>query len=289
MKDKYCVIGRDVTHSPSPAMMNAAFRSLRIDAEYSAVSVPEARFARELGRLMASRFKGMNVTIPFKTAVIRWLSGLDAVATRVQAVNTVKMEEGGRYIGHNTDPDGIAGPLKEIAASLDVRNALLIGAGGAARAFCEAMNRIGCIDVGVAVRDVDRARKFVEEMEKAFPRMNLTLASMEDLHHLGHDLVFNATPMGAAGEPLPKELKRILPGSKVVFDAVYRPRETKLLAQAKRNGSEIIHGEEMLLHQGMAAFKLWTGMDAPEKVMRKALAGSTEGAVKKATRRRAAR
>jgi len=281
MKDMYCVIGRDVSRSPSPAMMNAAFRSLRIDAEYTAVSVPEARFVRELGRLMASRFKGMNVTIPFKTAVIPWLAGLDSVATRIQAVNTVKLEGDGRYIGHNTDPDGIVGPLQAVAASLEVRNAMLIGAGGAARAFCEAMNRIGCIDVAVAVRDVERSRKFVLEMEKAFPRINLTLASMDDLHHLNHELVFNASPMGAGGEPLPKELKRVLPGSKVVFDAVYRPRETKLLLEARRNGSEVIHGEEMLLHQGMAAFRLWTGRDAPEKVMRKALAGSPERATKK--------
>jgi len=262
-------------------MMNAAFRSLRIDAEYSAVSVHEARFVRELGRLMASRFKGMNVTIPFKTAVIPWLGGLDSVATRIQAVNTVKLEADGRYIGHNTDPDGIVGPLQAVAASLEVRNAMLIGAGGAARAFCEAMNRIGCLDVAVAVRDVERSRRFVLEMEKAFPRINLTLASMEDLHHLNHELVFNASPMGAVGEPLPKELKRVLPGSKVVFDAVYRPRETKLLLEARRNGSEVIHGEDMLLHQGMAAFRLWTGRDAPEKAMRKALAGSPKEAMKK--------
>jgi shikimate dehydrogenase len=261
-------------------MMNAAFRSLRIDAEYTRVSVSEPGFARRLGRLMDSRFKGMNVTIPFKTAVIPWLAGLDAVATRIQAVNTVKMEEDGRYVGHNTDPDGIAEPLRAAAASLDVRNAMLIGAGGAARAFCEAMNRIGCIDVAVAVRNVERSRRFVQEMEMAFPRMNLTLASIEDLHHLNHDLVFNASPMGSGGEPLPKELKRVLPGSKVVFDAVYRPRETRLLAEAKRNRSKVIHGEEMLLHQGMAAFRLWTGKDAPEKVMRKALVGSPEGAMK---------
>jgi shikimate dehydrogenase len=280
MKDRYCVIGRDVSRSPSPAMMNAAFGSLRIDAEYSAVSVPEAKFVRELGRLMASRLRGMNVTIPFKTAVIPWLGGLDSVATRIQAVNTVKLEEDGRYVGHNTDPEGIVGPLRALAASLEVRNAMLIGAGGAARAFCEAMNRIGCLDVAVAVRDVERSRRFVVEMEKAFPRINLTLAPMEDLHHLNHELVFNASPMGAGGEALPKELKRVLPGSKVVFDAVYRPRETKLLLEAKRNRSEVIHGEEMLLHQGMAAFTLWTGMEAPEKVMRKALAGSPKRAMK---------
>ena len=122
---------------------------------------------------------------------------------------------------------------------------MLIGAGGAARAFCEAMNRMGCIDVAVAVRDVERSRRFVVEMEKAFPRMNLTLASMEDLHHLNHDLVFNASPMGAGGEPLPKELKRVLPGSKVVFDAVYRPRETKLLAggEAQRVGGHPRRGD----------------------------------------------
>jgi shikimate dehydrogenase len=282
MKDHYCVIGGDVSRSPSPAMMNAAFSALKISAGYSQVSVPEAGFVRKLGRLMASGYKGMNVTIPFKTAVIPWLGGLDAVATRIQAVNTVKREEDGRYLGHNTDPDGIAGPLRAVEAFLEVRNAMLIGAGGAARAFCEAMNRMGCIDIAVAVRKVERARRFVQEMEKAFPRMNLTLASIEDLRHLNHDLVFNASPMGAGGEPLPRELKRVLPGSKVVFDAVYRPRETKLLAQARRNGSEVIHGEEMLLCQAMAAFRLWTGKEAPEKVMRRAIAGPTQGASRNA-------
>ena len=107
--------------------------------------------------------------------------------------------------------------------------------------------------------------------------MNLTLASMEDLRHLNHDLVFNASPMGASGEPLPPELKRVLPGSKIVFDAVYRPRETALLAEAKRNGSQVVHGEEMLLYQGMAALKAWTGKEAPERAMRGALSGSLEG------------
>jgi shikimate dehydrogenase len=287
MKDRYCVVGRDVSHSPSPAMMNAAFRHVGVEAEYTRVSAPEPEFASRFARLKTDGFKGMNVTIPYKGAVIRLLDSLDSVATRVQAVNTVKAEEGGRYAGHNTDPDGIVGPLSAEPATLEVRNAMLIGAGGAARAFCEAMNRTGCLDVAVAVRSVERARRFVIEMEKAFPRMNLTLASMRDLRHLNHDLVFNASPMGAAGEPLPKELKRILPGTKVVFDAVYRPKETRLLAEGRRVGAKAIHGEEMLLHQGMAAFRLWTGKEAPEKVMRKALAGSPERTVKK-TRRRAA-
>jgi shikimate dehydrogenase len=281
MADQYCIVGRDVSHSPSPAMMNAAFKSIGMEAKYTAVSIPEAGFPREFRRLMSSRFKGMNVTMPFKTAVIPLLAGLDPVATRIQSVNTVKGDEDGRYLGYSTDPDGILKPLRAIAATLDVRNAMLIGAGGAARAFCEAMNRMGCVDVAVAVRDVERAREFVRGMEAAFPRMNLTLASMENLHHLNHELVFNASPMGAAGEPLPPELKRVLPGSKIVFDAVYRPRETQLLVEAKRNGSQVVHGNEMLLYQGLAAFEVWTGKEAPEKVMREALESSLEGDGKK--------
>jgi len=284
LTDSYRLVGRDVSKSPSPPMMNAAFRALGIDAEYSAVSVAEKDFVREFGRLMEMRVKGMNVTIPFKSAVIPWLGGLDAVATRIQAVNTVKIEPG-RYVGHNTDPDGIVEPLAALPATREVRNALLIGAGGAARAFCEAMNRLGCVDVAVAVREVERARGFVQDMERAFPRLNLTLASLDDLHHLNHDLVFNASPMGAGGEPLPKELKRILPGSKVVFDAVYRPRDTKLLVEAKKAGAAVVHGEETLLHQGMAAIALWTGMPGPEEAMKKALRRSLTGPAKKGGRR----
>lgn len=284
MVDEYCVIGRDVSRSPSPSMMNAAFKSLGIDAEYTAVSVAEAAFPREFRRLMHSGVKGMNVTIPFKTSVIPLLAGLDNVATRIEAVNTVRLEEGG-YRGYNTDPDGIVGPLEASSAWAEVRNAMLIGAGGAARAFCEAMNRMGCVDVAVAVRSVERAHEFVRGMEGAFPRMNLTLASMENLRHLNHDLVFNASPMGTEGEgPLPQEVKRVLPGSMIVFDAVYRPRETELLKEAKRNGSQVIRGEEMLLHQGIAGFRLWTGKEAPEKVMRDALLGSLEGDARKPRR-----
>jgi len=197
------------------------------------------------------------------------------VATRVQAVNTVK-REGGGYVGHNTDPDGIVGPLRERAEALDVRNAMLIGAGGAARAFCEAMNRMGCVDIAVAVRDLERSSAFVEDMEKAFPRINITPAPLSDLRRLNHDLVFNASPMGSGGEPLPKEVRRMLPGTKVVFDAVYRPRETNLLSEGRKAGAVAIPGEEMLLHQGMAAFSLWTGLEAPEGPMRKALVASLE-------------
>jgi shikimate dehydrogenase len=258
-------------------MMNAAFKALGVEAGYTSISVSPARLAQEVSRLKKSSFKGMNVTIPFKTVVVPLLSALDSVALRIQAVNTVKREEDGQYTGHNTDPDGIVGPLRAASPQLELRNALLIGAGGAARAFCEAMNRLGCRVLAVAVRDVARADGFIRDMEKAFPLMSLTVAPINDLRHINHELVFNASPIGASGTSLPDEVKRILPGSKIVFDAVYRPRETELLLEAELNGSKTIHGEEMLLHQGMAAFKLWTGKDAPEDEMREALTRSLAG------------
>ncbi|MDA4117835.1 MAG: shikimate dehydrogenase [Thaumarchaeota archaeon] len=276
MTDRYFLLGKDVSRSPSPAMMNAAFESLAMEAEYASLSVPEAMFVQEVNRIKRSSFKGMNVTIPFKTMVIPLLSSLDSVAIRIQAVNTVKREDGGKYTGHNTDPDGIVGPLKALSPVLDARNALLIGAGGAARAFCEAMNRLGCRDVGVAVRNVARADEFIRDMEKAFPRMNLTPVPIDDLRHVNHELLFNASPIGSFGTSIPSELKRIIPGTKIVFDAVYRPRDTELLVEAERKGSKVIRGEEMLLHQGMAAFKLWTGKDAPEAAMREALSASLD-------------
>jgi shikimate dehydrogenase len=257
-------------------MMNAAFRAAKVSADYKRVSIPEPRFPREFQALMDSGFSGMNVTIPYKTLVIKMIEGTDAVATRTNAVNTVKAESGG-YTGYNTDPDGIVGALGDLPASLDIRNALLIGAGGAARAFCEAMNRIGCVDVGVAVRDTRRAAGFVVDMEKADPKINLTLAGLDDLRRLSHDLIFNATPMGAKGEPLPKELERVLPGTKVTFDAVYTPRVTSLLAEARRSGSKVVFGEDMLLYQGMAAFSIWTGKKAPKAVMKRALASARTG------------
>jgi shikimate dehydrogenase len=275
--DEYCLVGRDVSRSPSPAMMNAAFAELGIDARYAAVSIPEARFPEEFARLKGRGPKGINVTIPYKTSVIPMLDGLDAVALRVRAVNTVGRDDG-RYLGHNTDPDGIVGPLKRHLPDFDITSALLVGAGGAARGFCEAMNRLGCRDIVAAVREPPRGAEFVSEMEKAFPRLNLSLASLGDLRHVGHELIFNASPIGSRGIPLPPEVRRIVPGSRVVFDAVYTPKETELLALAGREGCVVVYGHEMLLHQGMAAFKIWTGREAPEGAMGTALGDALAGA-----------
>jgi len=276
MMEEYCLVGKDVSRSPSPAMMNAAFAKLGISARYTAVSIPETEFAEEFSRLKRRELNGINVTIPYKTKVIPMLDGLDAVSLRIQAVNTLERQDGG-YQGHNTDPDGIVAPLRRHMPDFEISNALLIGAGGAARAFCEAMNRMGCRDIAVAVREVPRGTRFISAMERAFPRLNLSVTPVTDLRRVGHELIFNASPIGSGGTPLPPEVRNAVHGTRVVFDAVYRPVETELLAAAKKEKCVVIYGREMLLDQGMAAFKIWTGLDAPEEEMGRSLMDSLGG------------
>ena len=157
-----------------------------------------------------------------------------------------------------------------------MEHALLIGAGGAARAFCEAMNQMGCRKITVTTRDPTKGRDFVGEVAGIFPGIRFEVVGIDKLERCDAGLVFNATPVGGTGTPLPEALKRVIYGQQIVFDAVYRPMETELLKTAEERGCRVIHGYEMLLNQGTAAFEIWTGKRAPTQVMREALLGALE-------------
>ena len=272
--ETYRLIGEDVSRSPSPAMMNAAFRAVGIDAVYEAVNVGRAEFSDRFLALRAET-SGVNLTIPFKSDVIPLLDALDEVSARIGAVNVVA-RTGQRYKGYNTDVNGITAPLKERGMGR-VRKALLLGAGGAARAFCEAMSQLGCAEITVAVRDAAKGERFASEMAMIFGGIRFSVVVIDRVGGTEADLVFNATPIGA-GDPLPEALKRVIYGHATVFDAVYRPMKTELLRTAEEKGSPIICGYEMLLNQGTMAFELWTGKPAPKAVMESALRTSLEGA-----------
>jgi shikimate dehydrogenase len=272
--ETYRLIGEEVSRSPSPAMMNAAFRAVGIDAVYEAVSVGRAEFS---GTFLALRAQtgGINLTIPYKSEVIPLLDELDEVSARIGAVNVV-VRTGQRYKGYNTDVNGITAPLRE-RGMRRVRKALLFGAGGAARAFCEAMSQLGCAEITVAVRDAVKGERFGSEMARKFGGIRFSVVNIDRVGGTEADLVFNATPIGA-GAQLPEALKRVIYGHATVFDAVYRPMKTELLRTAEEKGSPIICGYEMLLNQGTMAFELWTGEPAPRAVMESALRTSLEGA-----------
>jgi shikimate dehydrogenase len=267
-KDLYCLIGRDVSESPSPSMMNAAFSELSIDAQYVAMSLDEGALEDRFTELKGGRLSGMNITIPFKSSIIPLLDGLDALSARIGAVNTVK-KEGKRFIGHNTDVEGIVRPLERFFEG-EIGTVIVIGSGGAARAFFEAMSRFRCKRVSILVRDKSRASRFASEMRSKFGGMEVELHSFSEsgpLTRSSFHLLFNASPIGSGGIPLPEPVRAIVRSSTTVFDAVYRPMRTELLAEAEKSGARAIFGYEMLLHQGGAAFELWTGREAPLGVM----------------------
>lgn len=268
MVERYCLLGEDVSRSLSPPMMNAAFKSAGLDAAYEAVSVRRQEFRQRFLELK-NGVSGMNLTIPFKSDVLPMLDGLDDISGRIGAVNVVK-REGGRCLGYNTDVNGIVAPLMEHGKD-SVRSALLVGGGGAARAFCEAMSQLGCASITVAVREPSKGQDFVAAMGKVFPTMRFGFTTVSRLQKADVDLIFNATPIGSGDEALPEPLKRVIYGHSTVFDAVYRPMKTELLRTAELRGCSTIYGYEMLLSQGALAFEIWTGKKAPKETMRRAL------------------
>lgn len=272
MMERYYLLGSNVSRSASPAMMNSAFEATGIEASYAAKSIDPSGF-REGFLSLRKESSGMNITIPFKSEVIPLLDGLDLTSKKIGAVNVTK-RSGERYLGFNTDVEGIAVPLRQTLGRAAIRSALLVGAGGAARAFCEAMSQMSCRSMTVATRDATRGSLFVEEVSATYPEIDFAWRSIDGLGdgRDGHsDLVFNATPMGSGAIGLAEGVRRAVSGAGVVFDAVYRPIETELLKFAKEKGCRVIHGHEMLLNQGTAAFEKWTGVRAPVEVMRRAL------------------
>jgi shikimate dehydrogenase len=263
------LIGWPVDHSLSPAMHNAAFAALGLDWRYELLPTPPDRVAATLARLRAEGFCGINVTVPHKQAVMPHLVGVSDVAKAVGAVNTL-IERGGRWIGHNTDVDGFLAALCQAGFEPQGRRALLLGAGGAAQAVAYGLTRSGCTVV-VHNRTEQRAEHLADRLRK----VDLTVHVTPDLARLDlgrFDLLVNATSVGmwprTSASPWPET--EPLPPHWTVYDLVYNPAETRLLAQARAARATAVGGLGMLIHQGALAFELWTGEQAPLDVMRNA-------------------
>lgn len=269
MTDRYFLLGENVSRSPSPEMINAAFGAMGLDAVYQASTVRAADLAASFAKLTEAKASGLNVTIPHKTAVARLLGSLDEVSSRIGAVNTVK-HEGDSYRGYNTDVDGILGPLRSRGITKP-RRVFVIGTGGAARAFCEAMHEAGCKELVALSRDPRRADGFLSSMKTAFAEMKIAVVPSENPPSEAPELLFNASPAGANGIPLPRHMTQLLDGRPTVFDAVYSPVRTDLIKTAEESHCRVIRGHEMLLAQAARALEIWTGRVPPIKVMQSAL------------------
>lgn len=255
----YGILGRPVTHSLSPAMHNAAFRELGINAVY--VAFPVTDLAQAVAGLRGLDIQGVSVTIPFKEEIIPLIDDLDPQAAGMGAVNTV-VNRTGRLCGYNTDWLGAITALKA-KISLKGQHVLLLGAGGASRAIA-----FGILEEGgrVTLTDLDgpRADALARDLQvEAIP--------LEAVAQCPAAILVNATPVGM--EPKVDDIPiapDLLGRYHLVMDIVYKPLETRLLREAKARGYATIDGLQMLIHQATAQFELWTGQLAPLEVMSRA-------------------
>jgi shikimate dehydrogenase len=256
------IIGWPVQESLSPLIHNAAFAALGMDWAYVPLPVAPGDLQAALSGLPAMGFAGANVTMPHKTDAARLIHDLSEDAERLRAVNTLVVGPGG-MAGHNTDAPGFDRFLRRDAGfDPQGRSALILGAGGAARACTLALTRGGLEDLTVAARDPTRAEA-LRAMIDVLPS-EVRVVSLEEGTTVDADLVVNATPLGAAGETVPHPPLR--PGMLVV-DLVYGPRVTPLQAAAKATGASAFGGLGLLLHQAALSFELWTGLEPPLSVM----------------------
>jgi shikimate dehydrogenase len=242
------LLGEGIGYSASPAMHNAAFAALGVDARYELRDVPAAQLGGEVGALRGTDRLGANVTKPHKVAVCNMVDELAPEVERLGAANTI-IRNLDRLVAHNTDLRALKTELRELTAA--PRRALVLGAGGASRAAVAALEDLRCEPIVLTRKTWDR---LTSEVQRS-------------------DLLVNATPIGtldAAATPVPAELLR---RNLAVLDLVYRPSPTRLVRDARAIGAPARDGAGMLLRQAADSFALWTGRQPPLDVMRAALHG----------------
>jgi shikimate dehydrogenase len=260
------IVGWPVEHSLSPAIHNAAFAAAGLDWAYVPLPVPPEGLAEALAGVAALGFRGVNVTMPHKTETADLLEELSEDAQLLRAVNTIVVR-GGALEGHNTDTPGFGRFLRRDAGFDPAgAEALIFGAGGAARACALALARAGAGRITVAARDVARAAPLASIVESV-GGVPLAVVRLGDVEGSVADLVVNATPVGAPGaEPAHPALPRLGPGVLVV-DLLYDPPTTDLQRRAREAGATAVGGLGHLLEQAALSFELWTGTPAPLDVM----------------------
>ena len=269
------LFGDPVAHSLSPLMQNAALRAAAIDAVYVPFHVTPEQLCAALEAVRALDLVGVNLTIPHKEAACALVDELDPAAALIGAVNTVVAREG-RLIGYNTDGLGLLSALRrELAADLDGKRVLVVGAGGASRAAVVALAQAGVAWIGVANRTPERAATMLGELSAilqgtAFAPLPLA-ADLPGRLGAPVDLLVNSTAVGLHGELFGFPLESCVRPGGAVYDMTYGKGPTRLVLSARAAGLVAADGRGMLAGQGEEAFRLWFGVSAPDGVMRSAL------------------
>ncbi|MCW4008837.1 MAG: shikimate dehydrogenase [Candidatus Bathyarchaeota archaeon] len=272
-KTRVCgVIGDPIAHTLSPTIQNAAFNHLKLDFVFLAFRVKPADLENAIRGMRGLGIHGLNVTMPHKSAVIKYLDQLDSTVQFLGSANTI-LNRDGKLFGFNTDGIGALKALQENGVALYDKKVLLLGAGGAAKAIAFAFaEEIG--ELVILNRAAEKAAELAAALNRVFGTKIVGGAlsqSAVQQNLQDADILVNATSVGMH----PNVNQSLVPAQWLkpdlaVMDIVYNPVETKLAKDAKAAGAKVISGVEMLIHQGAASFEIWTGCPAPVEVMRQA-------------------
>lgn len=261
----YCIFGSPVRHTVSPLMHNAAFREAGINAVYLAFEPASIREA--VASMRALGISGASVTIPYKIEVLGLCDEVDPHAADIGSVNTL-MNAGGRITGYNTDGLGAVRALENGGIGVSGSRCLVIGNGGSARAISFALQAAGA---GVIIAGRNRSRIEALAGDLGETSRSVLLGELDGRMMESVDIVINTTPVGMAPDAGSSPIDtHLIAARHAVFDIVYSPRETRLLAAAREKGCATVHGIDMLIFQGARQFEIWTGMPAPVETMARA-------------------
>ena len=260
MQRQFGIIGHPLGHTLSPLVHNWGFSRFDLDARYRPWPTLPEDLPAFMARFRETPIEGLSVTIPHKTAVMAYVDAITDLGRSVGAVNTLYWRDG-RLWADNTDVEGFSRPL--LVRGIAPKKALVLGAGGAARAVVAGLVRLGVPEVGVTGRSQDKAQALATEF-------GVAAVPWDDRGGSGADLLANATPMGMAGRfegvsPFPA---KALTSGTVVYDLVYNPHDTRLVLDAIAAGACVVPGVEMFLYQAVEQFRLWTGRTLPDDELR---------------------
>ncbi|WP_049989770.1 shikimate dehydrogenase [Natrinema salifodinae] len=262
--DVFGLLGNPVGHSLSPPMHEAAYDERGLDARYVTFEPERDDLANAIEGADALGIAGLNVTIPFKQEALEIVTPED-LAARIGAVNTIDFSGSGPPTGYNTDAIGALRALRDHDVTVDGAQAVVVGAGGAGRAIA-----FGLADAGATVAIANRTESTAHDLADEVPGASGHGLAALDRLVAEADVLVNATSVGMEEDetPVPGDA---LHGDLAVLDAVYRPLETRLLRDAADAGATTVDGAWMLLYQGVEAFEIWTGEEAPVDAMNRAL------------------
>ncbi len=271
------VIGYPVEHSLSPAMHNAAIANLGLDYTYLPFPIKPEDLHAAINGFAAIGVVGFSITIPHKQAILPFLSTIEPIAQAVGAVNTVVRKDN-RWLGTNTDVEGFLAPLQNYHQDWKEKVAVILGNGGAARAVVAGCTQLGCAEIHVVGRNVQRLKDFRNSWANSPLEVNLNVHKWDELPNLipQANLLVNTTPIGMYPKidesPLSAKEMGELPENAIAYDLIYTPNPTQFLQQAQQVDAIAIDGLEMLVQQGAAALKIWLQRETvPVDVMRQTL------------------